>query len=47
MPKNSGGIRIAVNDRNLNELCELSQLAIPCVDDTLERLLYGKSILPL
>lgn len=39
----SGGVRITVNYRKLNKLCELSQLAIPRVDDTLDKLLHRKN----
>ncbi len=42
IPKKSGGVRITVNYRKLNKLCELSQLPIPRVDDTLDKLLHGK-----
>ncbi|CAB1103024.1 unnamed protein product [Ectocarpus sp. CCAP 1310/34] len=42
IPKNPGGVRITVNYRKLNKLCTLSQLRIPRVDDTLDKLLKGK-----
>lgn len=42
IPKKSGGVRIAVNYRKLNKLCALSQLPIPRVDDTLDKLLKRK-----
>ena len=42
IPKKSSGVRVTVKYRKLNELCELSQLPIPRVDDTLDRLLHGK-----
>ncbi|CAB1117629.1 unnamed protein product [Ectocarpus sp. CCAP 1310/34] len=42
IPKKSGGVRITVNYRKLNKLCALSQLPIPRVDDTLDKLLKGR-----
>ncbi|CAB1107716.1 unnamed protein product [Ectocarpus sp. CCAP 1310/34] len=42
IPEKSGGVRITVNYRKLNKLCALSQLPIPRVDDTLDKLLKGK-----
>ena len=39
IPKKNGGIRITVNFRKLNKPCTLSQLPIPRVDDTLDKLL--------
>ncbi|CAB1109084.1 unnamed protein product [Ectocarpus sp. CCAP 1310/34] len=42
IPKKSGGVRITVNCRKLNKLCALSQLPIPRVDDTLDKLLKGR-----
>ncbi|CAB1118552.1 unnamed protein product [Ectocarpus sp. CCAP 1310/34] len=39
--KKSGGVRITVNYRKLNKLCTLSQLPIPRIDDTLDKLLKG------
>ena len=41
IPKKNGGIRITVNYRKLNKLCALSQLPIPRVDDTLDKLRKG------
>ncbi|CAB1107221.1 unnamed protein product [Ectocarpus sp. CCAP 1310/34] len=42
IPKTPGGVRITVNYRKLNKLCALSQLPIPRVDDTLDKLLKGR-----
>ncbi|CAB1096809.1 unnamed protein product [Ectocarpus sp. CCAP 1310/34] len=42
IPKKSGGVRTTVNYRKLNKLCALSQLPIPRVDDTLDKLLKGR-----
>ncbi|CAB1103258.1 unnamed protein product [Ectocarpus sp. CCAP 1310/34] len=42
IPKKSGGVRITVNYCKLNKLCALSQLPIPRVDDTLDKLLKGQ-----
>ncbi|CAB1102849.1 unnamed protein product [Ectocarpus sp. CCAP 1310/34] len=42
IPKKSGGVRITVNYRKLNKLCALSQLPIPRVDDTLDKLSKGR-----
>ncbi|CAB1097278.1 unnamed protein product [Ectocarpus sp. CCAP 1310/34] len=42
IPKKSGGVHITVNCRKLNKLCALSQLPIPRVDDTLDKLLKGR-----
>lgn len=42
MPEKSGGVRVTVNYRKLNKLCALSQLPIPRVDNTLDKLLKGK-----
>ncbi|CAB1101426.1 unnamed protein product [Ectocarpus sp. CCAP 1310/34] len=46
IPKKSGGVRITVNYRKLNKLCALSQLPIPRVDDTLDKLLKGRIYSP-
>ncbi|CAB1105621.1 unnamed protein product [Ectocarpus sp. CCAP 1310/34] len=42
IPKKSGGVRITVDRCKLNKLCALSQLPIPRVDDTLDKLLKGQ-----
>ncbi|CAB1119198.1 unnamed protein product [Ectocarpus sp. CCAP 1310/34] len=42
IPKKSGVVRITVNYSKLNKLCALSQLPIPRVDDTLDKLLDGR-----
>ncbi|CAB1103815.1 unnamed protein product [Ectocarpus sp. CCAP 1310/34] len=42
IPKKSCGVRITVNYCKLNKLCALSQLPIPRVDDTLDKLLKGR-----
>ncbi|CAB1107289.1 unnamed protein product [Ectocarpus sp. CCAP 1310/34] len=42
IPKKSGGVRNTVNYRKLHKLCALSQLPIPRVDDTLDKLLKGR-----
>ncbi|CAB1108262.1 unnamed protein product [Ectocarpus sp. CCAP 1310/34] len=42
IPKKSGGVRITVNFSKLNKRCALSQLWIPRVDDTLDKLLRGR-----
>ncbi|CAB1107686.1 unnamed protein product [Ectocarpus sp. CCAP 1310/34] len=42
IPKKSGGVRITVYYRKFNKLCAWSQLPIPRVDDTLDKLLKGR-----
>ena len=41
VPKNSGGIRITVNYQKLNKVTEISQIAIPPVDEVLDTLGSG------
>ncbi|CAB1117590.1 unnamed protein product [Ectocarpus sp. CCAP 1310/34] len=43
IPRKSGGVHITVIYRRLNKLCALSQLPIPRVDDTLDKLLKGRT----
>ena len=42
IPKKSGGVRITVNDKNLNKISSLIQLPIPRVDEVLDSLSVGR-----
>ena len=42
IPKTSGGVRITVNYKNLNQISKLSQLPIPRVHQVLDTLGSGR-----